>query len=140
MKVKTNEYLQTVPMKSLNYIVKEKLAENSNKYQAETKGIKYNKSVYDFRVGKVIENFKLVPFSLEKEFNQILHINQITDKPILFCAVFKDCFVTYKLDKKFFKKFSKKMTFQHKTNIFQQLHITYSELKNNCIAKEIISV
>lgn len=129
MKKKTNDYLLTLPIRSVNNAVKEKLAELNGDISFEHKGIKYKKNHFYFRVTKIKKGHSLGKY--DEKSKQIIHINQIKEEHNIFlCVAFKDKFECFKLDKRFYKKAEKLMLTQHNSKEFKQIHTTYDNFRS----------
>jgi hypothetical protein len=119
----------SVPIKSLNNIIKFELQNNTTCFAFESQGCLIDRCYYDFRVSKLFKDNVLQ----EESENTIVHVNQIDIlQPICLCIIFKSMLRCFILDENFFCLVKDKLSTQHRNN-YHQLHIPYKTIVDNCV-------
>lgn len=122
----------TLPIKSLNNIMKYKLLENNKKFQFDSKGIIMDSIYYDFRVTRITYHEEPLEYVTDERVIAPIHVNQIDiNQPIILCVILADRIICFKLDEEFFYSHQRLLSPQHRGNYYQ-LHTTYNIINDNC--------
>ena len=113
-----NNYLLTLPIKTLNKVAKGVVVQYNSDFTFLLKGVLYKENYFDFRVCKMIHNFKLVENS--DAFDNVgVNLNQLTYDPVVVCAVFQNHFELYMFSLEKLQQLDVSESCQHNNNFFQ---------------------
>ena len=93
-----NDKYLTLPIKSLNSVIKFMLQQEVDNFSFDTSGCTFRNTYFDFKVTKLVHNYELLE-NLGQNNDKILHINQIdVEQEIILCIIFKTSISCYLLN------------------------------------------